>query len=62
VLFCQLTDYQREIYQDFLRSKEVEEMLAGQRQVDMHSFLLNIHKKWGSEKVFVFFLSRCLLV
>lgn len=35
VLFCQLTDYQREIYQDFLRSKAVEEMLAGQRQVNI---------------------------
>ena len=35
VLFCQLTDYQKEIYQDFLKSKEVEEMLAGQRQVMM---------------------------
>ena len=33
VLFCRLTDYQREVYEDFLRSPEVESMLAGRKQV-----------------------------
>lgn len=37
VLFCRLTDYQRELYEDFVRSPEVEAMLCGRRLVSPYS-------------------------
>ena len=35
VLFCRLTEYQRELYQDFIHSPQVQAMLAGGRQVEL---------------------------
>ena len=33
VLFCRLTDYQHDVYGDFLKGSEVERALAGRKQV-----------------------------
>ncbi len=33
VLFCRLTDYQHEVYSDYLKGAEVERALAGRKQV-----------------------------
>ena len=33
VLFCRLTDYQRELYEDYLKGPEVEAMLYGRKWV-----------------------------
>ena len=33
VLFCRLTDYQRELYEEYIKGPEVEAMMRGGKQV-----------------------------
>ena len=33
ILFCRLTDYQRDLYQDYIHSPEVESIMRGRTQV-----------------------------
>lgn len=44
VLFCRLTEEQRQVYQNFLDSKEVYQILNGDMQVFFH---LGSEVKWS---------------
>ncbi len=43
VLFCHLTDYQHEVYSDYLKGSEVERALSGRKQVKWVWFMLYVY-------------------
>ena len=56
VLFCRLTDYQKELYEDFIHGPEVEMMLSGRKHVCVCARAIVLCCGLFSLLLFLFFL------